>query len=293
MQRIICFLTASFILLAAASCKKDYNYTLDQQVSAVTLIYAPADSLVVNINPGSGPAVAFRWNDAHAADGSLVQYEVAFSTTADFKNVIYTSPSDAAGTATTATLTQVELNSVATLGGAKPLDTVKLYWTVYSTKGLNLVKSTLTRQITLIRPAGFDNPPATLYLTGSATEGGTDLSKAILFKSTGSGTFELYTSLKNGGSYQFVDNNSGTPTTYYIDGPNLKEGGSNNFSDTTEQVRFNLDFTNGIANITVIRSVDVWYAINDQAQYHLTYNGNSTWVDADQLIVEPTESWGP
>ena len=167
-----------------------------------------------------------------------------------------------------------------------------LYWTVFSTKGLNVVPAAKTRLLTVARPAGFDVIPSSIYLTGSATEGGTDLSKAIAMKSTAAGVFELYTSLQSGGSYQFVNAATGTPTTYFIDGPNLKLSGSNTYTDTTAQVRFNLDFNNAVATITVIRSVDVWYGYYDDVEYHLSYIGGSMWQDKDQLINMPTEPWG-
>ncbi|TDX01331.1 SusE domain-containing protein [Dinghuibacter silviterrae] len=290
MRRILYI--SAFLLLAAA-CKKSYNYGLDQTVSAVSTLYAPQDSLFLSITPGGSSVVEFEWAPAQAQDGSLVQYEVAFDTTKAFKNPVFTVAADNTGQGTTATISQSTINSIAKMAGIGNLDTGKLYWTVFSTKGLNVVPSSKIRMMTVVRPAGFDVIPTDVYLTGSATEGGTTLSGAIHFKSTAAGVFELYTSLKNGGTYQFVNGTTGTPLTYFIQGPNLKLGGSNTYTDTTAQVRFNLDFNNAVATITVIRSVDVWYGYYDNVTYHLTYNGNSTWIDNNQLINEPTEPWGP
>lgn len=291
MKRIVYI---SVLLLVAGACKKEYKYSLDQTTSPVSTLYAPQDSLFLQITPGGSSVIEFEWAPAHAEDGSLVQYEVAFDTVkgGNFKNPLFTVSSDNTGVATTATISQSTLNSIAKMAGIGSLDTGRLYWTVLSTKGLNTVPGTQTHMMTVVRPAGFDKIPTDIYLTGSATEGGADLSKAIHFKSTAAGVFELYTSLTSGGSYQFVDANTGTPTTYFITGPNLKQSGSNSYTDTTAQVRFNLDFNNALATVTVIRSIDVWYGDFDDVKYHLTYNGNSTWIDKNQLIVEPTESWG-
>lgn len=296
MQRILSIapgIIAATLLLAGAGCHKTYDYSLDQAVSPVANLFAPQDSFFVKLQPSSGASVAFQWSTAQAADGSLVQYVIAFDTAGDnnFSHPVFEIASDGTGVNTTATLTHAQLNQIANLAGIPSLGTGNLYWTVFATKGLNLVKAAQTRVLTVQRPAGFANLPADLYLTGAATEGGTDLSKAIHFKQTASGVFELYTSLK-GGTYQFVDRNSGTPTTFYVNGQNLDQTGTTTYSDTTAEVRFNLDFNNAVAAVTVIRSVDVWYAINDQAQYHLSYTGNSTWADAGQLIQEPVESWG-
>ena len=281
------------MLVIVTGCKKTYNYSLDQNVSPVTSLFAPQDSLFLPLNPASGAVVTFQWSPALAADGSLVQYEIAFASTADFKTPLFKVASDGTGVNTQATVTHSTLNQIAKLAGIGALDTGRLYWTVYSTKGLNEVKASVTDEITVVRPAGFDSIPTDLYLTGSASEGGTDLSKAVHFKQTAAGVFELYTSLKSGGSYQFVSGNTGTPTTFFFSGANLKAGGSNSYSDTTAQVRFNLDFNNAAGTMTVIRSVDVWYADANSVKYHLAYQGAGMWLDANQLITESTESWGP
>ena len=86
MQRKIFFLSLVTGLLALAGCKKTYNYSLDQTVSPVANLFAPQDSLFVALNPASGALVTFEWSPALAADGSLVQYELAFDTVSDFKH---------------------------------------------------------------------------------------------------------------------------------------------------------------------------------------------------------------
>jgi hypothetical protein len=292
MQRKLYFFLGVLALLAGAGCKKTYNYSLDQTVSPVANLFAPEDSLFVPLNPASGALVTFEWSPALAADGSLVQYELAFDTVGDFKHPLFKVASDGTGVNTQATVSHSTLNQIAKRAGIAALDTGKLYWTVYSTKGLNEVKAGQTNVLVVARPAGFDSIPSDLYITGSATEGGTDLTKAIHFKQTAAGVFEAYTTLKSGGSYSFVNGNSGTPASYSIVGANLKEGGSVNYGDTTAQVRFDLDFNNAVATITVIRSVDVWYADANSVKYHLSYQGGGIWLDQGQVITENTESWG-
>jgi starch-binding outer membrane protein SusE/F len=279
------------VLITGAGCKKTYNYSLDQTVSPVSTLIAPQDSLFLKLNPASGPEVTFEWAPALAADGSLVQYEIAYDSTADFKHPVFQVASDNTGVNTQATVSQSTLNSIAKMAGIANLDTGKIYWTVYSTKGLNLVKSSQTYMMTVVRPAGFDSIPNAVYLTGSATEGGAALATAIPFNVDSDGVFDLYTSLKSG-SYQFVNSTTGTPVTFFVDGPNLKSGGSDNYTDTTAQVRINLDFNNAVASITVIRSVDVWFAAYNDVEYHLNYAGNSIWADSNQVVTEMLESYG-
>jgi len=293
MQRNIFFLFSFVLLLTGMGCKKSYNYSLDQTVSPVSTLFTPQDSFFVKLQPATGASVVFEWSEAQAADGSLVQYEIAFDTAGDnFKHPVFKIASDGVGVNNQATLTHSQLNQIANLAGIPSLGTGNLYWTVYSTKGLNEVPAAQTRMITVQRPAGFANIPADVYLTGSATEGGTDLSQALPMKQTANGVFELYTSLKSGGTYQFTDRNAGTPVTFYIGSQGLTQTGSTTYSDTTAQVRFNLDFNNATGTVTVIRSVGVWFSQYDAVTYILTYSGNSIWVDNGQLIQLPAVSYG-
>ena len=294
MQRKIYIPFVFVLLVVAAACKKSYNYSLDQTVSAVATLFTPQDSFYVKLQPATGASVVFEWSEAHAADGSLVQYEIAFDTSLadNFKHPVFKIASDGEGLDNQATLTHSQLNQIANLAGIPSLGTGNLFWTVFSTKGLNEVPAAQTRMITVQRPAGFANIPADVYLTGSATEGGTDLSKALPMKQTANGVFELYTSLTSGGTYQFTDRNAGTPVTFYISAQGLAQTGSNTYSDTTAQVRFNLDFNNATGTITVIRNIGVWFSQYNEVTYYLTYAGNSTWVDNGQLVVLPQVSYG-
>ena len=289
MKRNIFFLA---LILAALGCKKSFNYALDQQVSPVATLISPQDSLYVNMAAATTGSVEFEWSPAQAADGSLVQYEIVFDTAGDnFKHPVYSTASDNTGENTTATISYTTLNQIAYLAGIPTLGTGNLYWAVYSTKGLNLVQSTQTRMITVTRAPGFAIIPDSVYLTGSATEAGAGF---LPLQFISSGVFEIYTSLKPGGTYQFTDRISGTPTTYYLSGSKLLQTGSTTYgADTTAQVHFYLNFNNASASDTIVESVDVWYGIFDECTYHLWYNGASTWIDTGQLIQEPVESWGP
>jgi len=291
MQRTIYILSLALVILVMASCKKNYNYSLDQNVSPVSTLFGPSNNLYVKLNPSSGAQITFSWSPAQAADGSLVQYLIAFDTTSDFKHPIYEATSDNNGTYTTATLTHSTLNHIATLAGIQPDSTGNLYWTVLSTKGLNLVKGAQVNVLTVTHAPGFSDIPTTVYLTGSATEAGADQSKAIQMKQISTGVFEIYTSLQSG-SYQFIDRTSGTPVTYYMNGAGLLQTGSTSYSGATQQVHLTVDFNNAVASDTVIKSVDVWYAQYNDVKYHLNYTGNSTWQDPNELIQEVAVSYG-
>jgi hypothetical protein len=286
--------TVLAILAIAGSigCKKTYNYGLDSNVSAVKSLFIPQDSLYVKLQPATGASVVFQWSQSLAQDGGLVLYEIAFDKPGgDFSNPVFKLASDGNGMNPQATLTHKQLNQIANLAGIASLSTGNLIWTVYSTKGLTEVKAAQTRMITVLRPAGFSNPPADLYLSGTATEGGTDITKSLHFKQTSAGVFELYTSLK-GGTYQFIDRNSGTPVAYYLSGQNLQQTGATTYSDTNATVRINLDFNNAAGSITVIRTMGLWHGLSNAVVFTLNYQGAGVWAAISQTVPTSNPGWG-
>lgn len=281
-----------FVLIVSPGCKKNYNYGLDSTVSAVSSLFIPQDSFYVKLQPATGASVVFQWSAALAQDGGLVQYEIAFDKPGgNFTNPVFKLASDGNGTNNQATLSHKQLNMIANLAGIPSLGTGNLIWTVYSTKGLTEVKATQSRTLSVLRPAGFANPPSDCYLTGAATEGGTDITQSLHFKQTSSGVFELYTSLK-AGSYQIIDRNAGTPVAYSINGPNLAAGGSTTYADTNAVVRINLDFNNAVASITVIRAVGLWHGLTNAVVFYANYQGAATWSASSQSINTTNPGWG-
>ena len=90
-------------------------------------------------------------------------------------------------------------------------------------KALTEITASQSRILELQRPAGFAELPAALYITGSATEGGDDVTKAVKFKMLDAGVFEIYTSLK-AGTYYFTDKPAADGKKFYIEGVVIKEG---------------------------------------------------------------------
>ena len=169
------FLLGFFFL----QCKKD-DRDINMELTEVKNIFSPADAISVKLKPAAGQVEVFEWEQAKAADGSLVLYEVSFDQeNGDFSSPFYTVLSDNKGVLNKLSLSHGDLNKIAELGGAKFFEKKKFKWTVLASKGTNVKKATASRVIELERPGGFDVLPGTLYLTGSATEGGDALANAL------------------------------------------------------------------------------------------------------------------
>lgn len=288
------FIKLSFVvilaIIAVTSCKKDTR-ALNTDVNAVSTLNAPVSGASYTLAPATGPSIQFKWNASTTQDQVL--YEVAFDKAdGDFSKPIYKVLSDGSGVQTQATITQKILNTVASLAGVASLTTGTLKWAVITSKATNGKVSTASNTIQLTRPAGFAVLPAAIYLTGSATEQGTDVSKALPFKKISDGVFELYTSLQ-AGTYSIIDNITGTPVTYSIqNNTSVIAGGATTVSGATKVYRISIDLSNASATITQIVSVGFFNAPDNKVYFELPYKGNSQWEIDNTTITIPQESYG-
>jgi len=283
-----------FIIIAYTSCKKDTKGQLDTNVTPVGSLTAPLNNASLTLTPG-GVSITFSWATAPVPDGSdLVLYEVAFDKAGgDFSKPVYKILSDGSGVQAQATIPQDTLNKVASVAGIASSSTGTLKWTVIASKATTNKLSTAVNTLQITRPAGFAVPPAALYITGSATEAGTDVSKAIAFKKTAAGTFELYTSLQPG-SYQLVDGLTASATKYYIDANGVIQQGSTATTVTaaSSPYRLNLDFNVASSKVVAIQSIGLFVSAYDAELGQLKYIGNGTWEAVKVPITFYQFSWG-
>lgn len=285
-------LLAALFTLSFAGCKKD-DRDINMTITDVTQFYAPNDNLFVKLEPATSASVGFEWDHAKAEDGSLVMYEVAFDEEGgDFSTPVYKMASDGNGVQNRLTLSHKDLNRIANFAGIGSLETGKLVWTVYASKGTNVRKAALARTIEVERPAGFAEIPTEVYLTGDATEAGTDVNAAIKLKSTSPGVYEIYTSLKPG-TFNFINRKDANATSYQIQGTALKEGGAVASPATGNKVyRLELDFNNAAVKIWEITKVGYWFAPRNAIEAELTYTGGGTFKASSVPVEFRQESWG-
>ncbi|WP_324676629.1 SusE domain-containing protein [Hymenobacter sp. GOD-10R] len=281
-----------FVMGLLSGCDKDDD-ELNETITPVSNLISPATNAFVRLDPPSNAAVTFEWGQARAADGTLVLYEVLFDKEdGDFSKPLYSTTSGSNGLETKLVLTHGDLNKIANLAGIKSSAQGKLKWTVNASKGLNVVTASESRVMTLERPAGFATAPGKLYITGSGTEGGANISQAVPFKSISSGVFEIYTRL-TAGDVKLIDQTTGTPTYYYIDGAKLMEGNQGTSPTTTPKVYLiKVDFNNAAASMTEIQSVGLWFAPENKVLVTIPYVGKGIWKIENTPVEFHQESWG-
>ena len=283
-------------LLLFAGCKKTER-DINLNVSAVQGLFAPADGKYIKLKPAANLIETFEWDQAKAEDGSLVLYEVAFDQeNGDFSSPFYTVVSDNRGVNNKLTLSHGELSRIASLGGSAFFQRKKFRWTVLSSKGTTVKKAAVSRIIDLERPGGFAVLPGTLYITGTATEGGATLANALKMMQVAPGVFEIFSKLK-AGTYQFVDGLTGTPNKYYTfndAGINaIGVNGTTTFSGPDKLQRIILDFNNINAKSADIISIQMWYCMAGAFKTTLNYTTNGEWRSSGYVADWIPQGWAP
>ncbi len=294
MKNIILFCSVILItLLSVTSCKKEVR-VLDTNITPVSELGTPVDQATIKLDPATGANIVFNWGAAQTPDSGLIQYEIVFDKAdGDFSNPVHRVVSDGTGVQTKATITQKDLNKIASLAGIESSGTGNVKWAVVASKGTNSVISSQTRLLQLERPAGFAIVPGTLYIYGSATEAGDDITKAIPLKKTEEGVFEIYTSLKPG-SYLLTDKPEADGTKYYVDANGIIKLGNTptEISDEMKPYRLRYDLNVATTEIVKIESLGLYMSAYNTEIGQLDYVGNGKW-EAPTIPVEFFQfSWG-
>lgn len=288
MKSILKFtIVALLATIVLQSCKKD-KHELSTSVNAVTNLTAPDNNTSFTLKAGGGN-VMFQWAATSTPDPVL--YEVIFDkTSGDFSHPVYKILSDGRGVQNQATISQDTLNQVAAAAGIAPLATGSLKWTVMVSLAANQKLSSGQRTITLTRPIVL---PTTMYLSGSATEGGADISKAIPMKQTSIGVFEIYTSLQPG-TYQLSDKNDGTGNKFYIDDQGALQVGNSATTVTAAKQAYRITVNLNLltTNIVGITSIGLFMSAYDTEIGSLNYIGNSVWENPKIPVTFYQFSWG-
>lgn len=276
-------LMLSSLLCMWMACNSD-GEVRDLGVSPVKVLYEPTDGRTLALQSSESAKLYFEWEPARAEDSGAVLYEVAFDKAdGNFSEPVSIIASDNNGGSNHATITHKQLNQIAALAGIESAAEGTLKWTVYASKGINPVKAEQESTITLTRLAGFANIPEQLFITGAATEAGSELSKAIRMKRVDDGEFEIYTRLTQGQTFQFANTSTGEPILYSLSGEKIVEGGTSTLSKTGVY-KYYLDFNIGAFTVKEITKVSLFLCWS-QRKIELPYKGFGVWELTNHTIT--------
>lgn len=278
------------LVLGFLACNKTMGEP-DNRLSQVAALVEPADGKTIVLEPSASSTAYFEWDYADMASGGTAIYQIAFDKLdGDFSNPVYLQSSDNNGYYNRVTISHKLLNKIAGMIGIGPSETGTFKWTVFSSKGTQAVKSSQENIITITRLAGYADIPIDVYVTGVGSEGGTDLAKAHKMKAVASGEFEVYTKLKAGQQFYFVDGIKGTPKKFYTADGIVKENGTSTVA--AEGVyRITLDFNTGASTYMQVLGIGFYFSPTGEVLFELPYVGNGIFR-ANATVTFKQEGWG-
>lgn len=172
---------------------------------------APSNNSSIILNEDNpGAATRFEWEAATTSNRFVVQYEVVLveEGSTDYANPLLSLVPSNSGRERFVVATAEQIDYALAVACYPAGSQVDLQWVVIA-KSIEQ-RQFATQNITFTR---FENDPvpSTLYLTGAATEGGTDLSQAIQLRAQTNGDgeqtgiFDAFTHLNEGSTFFFRD----------------------------------------------------------------------------------------
>lgn len=285
-------------ILFLASCTADMEYK-EASVSAVEQLFEPVGDKKVELQSTDGASLFFEWSSAKVEDSGAPLYEVVFDKEGgDFSNPIYRIVSDNGGVCNYATITHKTLNKVGIAAGLKGGETGSFEWTVLASRGLNSALAKERRKLTITRLVGIEDTPYRLYLTGTATEAGTDLSQALACVPIGPDKFEIFTKLEAGKTYKLVDNLNGDGRNFYIKDSGIKEDEGETLVEKTGVYRIVFDFPTASVVMREINKMGFYFCPNIDKNdktygtlFDINYVSNGIFYGEGKVKFKQ-ESWG-
>ncbi|OJV45323.1 MAG: hypothetical protein BGO29_15270 [Bacteroidales bacterium 36-12] len=268
-------LVLTSVVLFTLSCKDDVQIK-GLEVTAVKTLYEPTDNRALVLQSSASAILYFEWEPSYSGDGGQALYEIAFDKAdGDFSQPLTVIASDNNGGSNHATVTHKQLNKIAAQAGIGSGEQGTIKWTVFSSKGISQVKAAQERNLTVTRLQGFADIPEELYITGEATEAGSDITKAIKMKKVSEGEFEVYTKLTQGKTFKFVDTKTGTISEFSVSDDKLVLNGTSSVTKTGVY-KYYIDFT--IGSFKTKEVTKVYLFLNwSQQKIELPYKEFGVW----------------
>lgn len=262
------------VVVTLSACSKEYKYN-PGGVTGVSALYAPADGYYVELASGSGNEITFDWEAASAEDGASPLYEIVFYSdaagTSEIERV-------SAGAKTTRAMSHKDVNSVMNTAGVEPDSEGSIYWSIISSRGITVADSKPDPRLLIAkRMKGFKVTPDNLYLVGSATETGDDISLARKFATLTEGEeYEIFTSLTQG-EYNVTDGNGSDARYFNVTNGVISEDDSTPITCTEDGLyRIIVELTSSSVTIEKIENF-VLKTCSDYSENAMTYVGGGVW----------------
>lgn len=268
-------------ILSIISCSKSEQ---EQKLFEPVKLLGPVESSEIELDLyETDRTVVFEWSALPNAN-ETTKYTVLF----DHEGTKFEWPADSflsdnEGKSTTLTLTHESLDLLAEKVGIPAKRTGSLVWAVDARAGEHVITSVAGR-VTVKRPSGLGIVPEQLFLTGNATEGGTDIQDAIAFKKVRNGVFELISTLSTG-TYKLVSAKSEEAIVYYFEDEELFRGEREmEFSESKSPALIRVDFTNSVGVEKIILAAEMIVTATHASIATLEYIGNHVFENKNAVF---------
>ena len=292
----LCTKILSIIILASLllSCEKEENLQPEGlwTLSEPGLISEGLESTIVLDETTPNENITLSWDEAESSAGFAVTYEVMIDTEgANFSNPLISRISSNQGKGNSLSINYGLLDETLSFLGVKAGQTTNLQWAVRAT---SLTRTSLSIGTLTLQRFISETLPSQLFISGTATENNNDIENAIpmrrLTNSLGglSNIYEVYTSLKAGGSYKFYSQQSLRSVKYGVDEDgNLEVSGNDIIAaeDGVYRITVNID-TNTISLLKINFWSMVGFPIVNawEGDEPLAYQGNGIFSASINLI---------
>lgn len=291
MKLIIKLIGITALALSFVACDDNMG-DRDTRVAGVKTLVTPENGTAVVLEPTATAAISFTWTHVPENEIGTAIYQLAFDKAdGDFSRPVYLIFSADNGYANSVNITHKQMNKIASMMGVEPSTSGSFKWTVLASKGTNVAQAGPANTITITRLAGFDEIPVDLFVTGEASEGGTDRTKAHRMTVVGEGEFEVYTKLKGGQPFYFTNGASDNPKTYSTADGLIKESGTTTVP-TDGVYRITLDYTLAACTYTLVNKIMFYFCPTDAMLFELPYVGYGVFKAEKQTVTFKQESWG-
>ena len=269
------------------------------EITSATLSQPSSNASIVLDDAEPAAKVRFTWTPATTTNRFVVGYKVVLvpAASADLSNPILTITPTNAGKDLFAEATAAQIDYALWARCYPAGAAAGLKWAVISKA---IEKEAVASQAISFTRFETDYMPSTLFLTGTATEKGADVTQAIAMRAKvdsdeePTNVFDVYTTLTEGATYQFRDQGIEQSRVYGGNDGTLQGCGPAITAPATGQYRITVDLND---NTYELLKIDKWSLVGDAVEggwggdVPLTYQGNSVWSAKMEMYL-PYEGAG-
>ncbi len=299
-MKFIKYISILFLAIAFGCTTENMDPVGSFTLTSPTIDYPSGESIVLD-SSASSTIIEFSWEAAECSERYDITYEIAIDTggSSSFDSPITTITANNDGSGTTAEITYDDLDEALSIAGYKANAEVSLSWVIIANCVGTIVADTAVIRVTRFNEERY---PTTLYLTGGATENGSNLDSAIVMTklSDDANVWQAYNTLTTSGGIQFYSNTE-LPAYIYggIDGTLSQNGNNITVSeDGIYQITVDLDNnTYELLKIDRLGVIGSCFTNGWDSDEELEYLGNGVWeseikfISTGEFGIRLKESW--